>query len=170
MLSKEVAKLINEQVNQEFYSSYLYLNYSNYYKEEGLEGFGQWFYVQAKEEWDQAIQFMEYLHNNGESVTLETIQAPDNKPENFLAPLKGTVNHEHLVTSLVNKIYEAAQLTRDFRTMQFLDWFVKEQGEEEKTAEDLVKKFELFGSDPKSLYLLDNELGSRVYTPHSNTL
>ena len=80
------------------------------------------------------------------------------------------LEHERYVTSLIHAIYDAAYEVRDFRTMQFLDWFVKEQGEEEKNAEDLIKKMELFGSDPKGLYLLDSELAARVYTAPSLVL
>lgn len=165
MLSNEVVQLINEQVNLEFYSAYLYLHYSNYYKEQGLDGFGNWFAIQAQEERDHAMEFLSYLHNNGESVALTDIKAPTEELEGFLAPLEGALRHERLITERVHKIYGAAYLCRDFRTMQFLDTFVKEQGEEEKSAEDLVKRFQLFGSDPKSLYMLDSELGARVYTP-----
>jgi ferritin len=81
-----------------------------------------------------------------------------------MGPLKAALEHERYVTALINNIYGAAYDVRDFRTMQFLDWFVKEQGEEEKTASDLITKMELFGNDPKSLYMLNSELGGRTYT------
>ena len=162
MLSSEVVRLINEQINREFYSAYLYLSFSNYYKEEGLNGFGKWYYIQAQEERDHAIQFLDYLHDNGENVTLGAIKAPDDKFDSYLAPLEAGLQHERLVTDFIHRIYDAAHLSKDYRTMQFLDWFVKEQGEEEKNAEDLVKKFKLFGSDPKSLYMMDQELGART--------
>ncbi|MBP3653523.1 MAG: ferritin, partial [Clostridia bacterium] len=78
--------------------------------------------------------------------------------------------HEQYVTSLIHDIYEAAYNVRDFRTMQFLDWFVKEQAEEENTADSLIKKFELYGSDPRSLYMLDSEMAARVYAAPSLTV
>ena len=84
--------------------------------------------------------------------------------------LEAGMNHERYVTSLIHNIYAAAAEQKDFRTMQFLDWFVKEQGEEEKNADDLIKKWDLFGGDPRSLYMLDNELAARVYTAPSLTL
>ena len=84
--------------------------------------------------------------------------------------LKAGLEHEEYVTSLINDIYQAAYEVKDFRTMQFLDWFVKEQGEEETNANDLISKMELFGSDPKSLYMLNSELGARVYTAPSLVL
>ena len=80
------------------------------------------------------------------------------------------MKHEQYVTSLIHTIYDAAYSIKDFRTMQFLDWFVKEQGEEETNADGLIKKFELFGDDPKSLYMLDNELAARVYSAPSLVL
>ena len=97
-----------------------------------------------------------------------------NKPDKVCTalkdPLEFALEHERYVTSLINTIYDAAHQVKDYRTMQFLDWFVKEQGEEEKNAEDMVKKFELFGTDPKSLYMLDNEMAGRVYSAPSLVL
>ena len=87
--------------------------------------------------------------------------------EKLMDPLKAGLAHEEYVTGLINSIYDAAQSVKDFRTMQFLDWFIKEQGEEETNAHDLITKMELFGTDPKGLYMLDNELKARVYTAPS---
>lgn len=87
--------------------------------------------------------------------------------KNFAEPLDIAFNHEKYVTSLINNIYEAAYNVKDFRTMQFLDWFIKEQGEEEANADALVNKFKIFGDDPKSLYLLNQELAGRVYAAPS---
>lgn len=165
MLDLSVSKLLNEQINKEFFSSYFYLDMANYYNEKGLTGFSNWFHVQAKEELDHAMLMLQYLQNNGDTVTLETIAKPDKIYFDFKEPLNETLLHERYVTGLIHTIYDAAYSVKDFRTMQFLDWFVKEQGEEEKAAEDNVKKFELFGSDPKGLYMLDTELSARVYTP-----
>ena len=170
MLDAKVANLINEQVNKEFYSAYLYLEFSNYYYNEGLDGFGNWYKIQAQEERDHAMLMLTYVQNNGEKVVLEAIAKPDVELKEFIDPLNEGLKHEQYVTSLIHNIYDAANSVRDFRTMQFLDWFVKEQGEEEKNAEDLVKKFTLFGSDPKGLYMLDNELAARVYAAPSLVL
>lgn len=170
MLDAKVANLINEQVNKEFYSAYLYLDFSNYYYNEGLDGFGNWYKVQAQEERDHAMLMITYLQNNGEKVVLEAIAKPDVELKEFIDPLNEGLKHEQYVTGLIHNIYDAANSVRDFRTMQFLDWFVKEQGEEEKNSEDLIKKFTLFGSDPKGLYMLDNELATRVYAAPSLVL
>lgn len=114
--------------------------------------------------------FYQYLHNNSEKVTLEAIAKPDKELSDNMAPLKAGLEHEQYVTSLINAIYMAAYEVRDFRTMQLLDWFVKEQGEEEKNAADLITKMELFGSDSKGLYMLNSELAARVYTAPSLVL
>jgi ferritin len=114
--------------------------------------------------------FLQYLQNNGEKITLEAIGKPAVELVSAKAILGEGLKHEQYVTSLIHNIYDVAYSVKDFRTMQFLDWFVKEQGEEETNADNLVKKFELFGDDPKSLYMLDNELGARVYAAPSLVL
>ena len=170
MLDKKVAELLNDQVNKEFYSAYLYLDFSIYYEEEGLDGFANWYKIQAQEERDHAMLMIQYLQNNGGKVVLEAVAKPDKELNNRLQVLELGLEHEQYVTSLIHTIYEAAYAVRDFRTMQFLDWFVKEQGEEEKSAEDLIKKMELYGSDAKGLYALNSELAGRVYAAPSLTL
>ena len=170
MLDPKVVALLNQQVNKEFYSAYLYLDFSNYFDDQELTGFANWYMIQAQEERDHAMLFLQYLRNNGEKVELEAIAKPDVELTDNMTVLKAGLNHECYVTSLIHDIYEAAYNVRDFRTMQFLDWFVKEQGEEEKTADSLVKKFDLYGNDPKSLYMLDSEMAARVYTAPSLVL
>ncbi|MEF2783215.1 ferritin [Erysipelotrichaceae bacterium HCN-30851] len=170
MLDKKVTELLNDQINKELYSAYLYLDFSIYYQEQGLDGFANWYKIQAQEERDHAMLFLEYMQNNGEHITLSQVDKPDKECKTLKDPLDFALEHERYVTSLINDIYAAAHDVKDYRTMQFLDWFVKEQGEEEKNAEDMVKKFELFGTDPKSLYMLDNEMASRTYSAPSLTL
>lgn len=170
MLNPKIAKLLNEQINREFYSSFLYLDMSNYYYDHNLNGFGNWFAIQTQEEYAHAMLFLKYMLNNGEKVTLETIAAPDIQFKDFKHPLAAALEHEYYITKSINDIYAEAYVVKDFRTMQFLDWFVKEQGEEEQNTDDLNKRFDLFGSDPKSLYLLDSELASRAFNPPSLVL
>jgi len=170
MLDPKVVKLLNQQINKEFYSAYLYLDFSNYYYDQELNGFGNWYMIQAQEERDHALLFLQYLQNNGERIDLEAIAKPSVELTGNGQVLEEGLKHERYVTSLIHDIYEAAYNVRDFRTMQFLDWFVKEQGEEEKTADGLVKKFALYGNDPKSLYMMDNEMAARVYAAPSLVL
>ncbi len=164
MDNEKVSSLLNDQIKKEFYSAYLYLDMSNYYTEQGLDGFANWFKVQAQEERDHAMLFMQYMQNNNLKVTLQAIDSPIREYNCAMAPLKASLEHEQYVTESIHIIYDAAFSGKDFRTMQFLDWFVKEQGEEEKNASDLIRKMELYGDDSKSLYLLDQELGARIYT------
>ena len=170
MLNKEVTQLLNEQINKEFYSAYLYMDMANYYSDNSLSGFEHWFVVQLQEERDHALLFRQYLLNNGEIVKLEAIAAPDKKYLSFRDPLVLAFEHEQFVTASINTIYEAAYKHKDFRTMQFLDWFIKEQGEEEKNADDNVKKFDLFAGDAKGLYMLDSEMKARLYAAPSLVL
>ena len=170
MLNKNIAELINDQVSKELYSAYLYLDFAIYYEEEGLDGFANWYTVQAQEERDHAMLMLRYLQNNGEKVSLKAIDKPDKVLDDKMHVLQYGLEHERYVTSLIHNIYDAAYNERDFRTMQFLDWFVKEQGEEEKNAEDMMKKMSLFGDDAKGLYMLNSELKARVYNPPSLVL
>ena len=169
-MDKKVHKLLNEQINKEFYSAYLYLDFSNYFKRRGLDGFANWYMVQAQEERDHAMLFYQYLQNENQIVTLDAIAKPDKELLSDMDVLLAGLEHEKYVTSLINDIYAAAYDVKDFRTMQFLDWFVKEQGEEETNANDMITKMELFGSDPRSLYMLNSELAARVYTAPSLVL
>lgn len=170
MLNEKLVELIVNQINKEFYSAYLYLDFSNYYADAGLDGFANWYMIQAQEERNHAILFIQYLQNNGEHVELYAIAKPDVELSSHLDVLKEGLKHEQYVTSLIHNIYDVAFQNKDFRTMQFLDWFVMEQGEEEKNADDLIKKYELFGSDPKGLYALNEELKARVYNAPSLSL
>lgn len=167
MLNKEIVKLLNEQVNNELLSAYFYLDIANYYIAKNLNGFGNWFNVQVQEETAHAMLFLQYIQNNGGTVTLSDVPASKKTFSDFQEPLLATLEHEESVTAAINEIYAVAFENKDFRTTQFLDWFIKEQGEEEKNADDLIKKYELFGKDGKGLYLLDTELAARVYVAPS---
>lgn len=163
MLNKKITDLLNSQINKEFYSWYLYLDMSNYYIEKNLNGFGNWFAIQAQEEYAHAMLFVKYILNNNEKVVFEEIAAPNKHYKDFKLPLEGSLEHEIFITASINTIYADAYALKDFKTMQFLDWFVKEQGEEEKNADDLCKRFDLFGTDSRGLYLLDTELAARLF-------
>ena len=169
-MDQKVAYLLNDQINKEFYSAYLYLDMANFYSRKGLDGFANWYEIQAKEEQDHAMLMYQYLHNNDVEVTLEAIAKPDKVFSTLMDPLKVGLEHEKYVTSLINNIYNAAVAVNDFRTTQFLDWFIKEQGEEEKNSTDLITKMELFGDDARSLYMLNSELAGRVYSAPSLVL
>ena len=169
-MNDKIAFLLNQQINKELYSAYLYLDMSNFYDGMDLDGYANYYMVQAQEERDHAMLFMKYMQNNGLKVTLEAIDKPDKTFETVLDPLVIAAEHERYVTALINEIYHEAHQAKDYRTMKFLDWFVDEQGEEEDSADSMVNRYKLFGADPKGLYLLDQEYAGRVYTAPSLVL
>ena len=170
MLDQKVIELLNDQINKEFYSAYLYLDMANYYDSIDLDGYANYYMVQAQEERDHALLFMKYMQNNGLAVTLEAIGKPDKVFDSVLAPLQIAAEHERYVTALINNIYHEAHQAKDYRTMKFLDWFVDEQREEEDSADSMVNRYKLFGNDPRGLYLLDQEYAARVYAAPSLVL
>ena len=169
-MNEKIAFLLNQQINKEFYSAYLYLDMANYYDELDLDGFSNYFTVQAQEERDHAMLFLKYMQINGLKVTFEEIGKPDKTYSGAVDPLLAALEHEKYVTSLINDIYHEAHAAKDYRTMKFLDWFVDEQMEEEDNADSMVNRYKLFGQDPRGLYLLDQEYAARVYTAPSLVL
>ncbi|MBP1554172.1 MAG: ferritin [Oscillospiraceae bacterium] len=169
-MNNKIAELLNDQINKELYSAYLYLDMANYYDELDLDGYANYYMIQAQEERDHALLFMKYMQINGLKVTLKAIDQPDKVFDSVLAPLEIAAEHERYVTDLINNIYHEAQLEKDYRAMKFLDWFVDEQMEEEDNADKMISRYKLFGSDPKGLYLLDQEYAARVYSAPSLVL
>ena len=163
-MDQKVYELLNEQINAELYSAYLYMSFADYYEEEGLDGYANWYMIQATEERDHALIFRNYLHENGQHVSLGAIAQPDKTFTSYLEPLEAGLEHEKLVTSLINAIYAAADEVKDYRTMRFLDWVIEEQLEEEATADDMITKMKLFGGDARSLYELNQEYAGRTYS------
>lgn len=168
-MNEKIAALLNQQVNKEFYSAYLYLDISNYYSEQNLDGYSNYYMVQAQEERDHALQFIRYMQSNNLKVTLEAIDKPDRRFSSVLEPLAAAAEHERYVTALINEIYHEAHQAGDYRTMKFLDQFINEQMEEENNAGAMISRYQLFGSDPKGLYLLNQEYAGRTYTAPSQT-
>ncbi|MBE6961258.1 MAG: ferritin [Ruminococcaceae bacterium] len=169
-MNDKIAALLNQQINKEFYSAYLYLDMSNYYDELDLDGYANYYNVQAQEERDHALLFMKYMQSIGLKVTLEAIDKPDKVYSSVLDPLVAAAEHERYVSALINAIYHECHEARDYRTLKFLDWFVDEQREEEDSADSMVNRYKLFGNDPRGLYLLDQEYAGRVYAAPSLVL
>lgn len=164
-MDKKVTSSLNEQINKEFFSAYLYLSFANWCEDQGLDGFANWYQVQAQEERDHAMMMVGYLQNNDEHVEYEAIKKPASSWDSALDVLKAGLAHEKYITASINNIYATALEAKDFRTTQFLDWFIKEQNEEETSAGMLIKKAEMIGKEGNGLYMLNQELASRVYTP-----
>ena len=169
-MNDTIARLLNEQINKELYSAYLYLDMAVFYDALDLDGYANYYMIQAQEERDHALLFLKYMQINGLKVTLEAIGKPDKEFHSVLDPLEIAAEHERYVTALINNIYHEAHQAKDYRTMKFLDWFVDEQMEEEDNADTMVSRYKLFGQDPKGLYLLDQEYAARVYTAPSLVL
>lgn len=162
-MDQKVYELINDQINKELYSAYLYLTFADYYADAGLDGYANFYEIQAQEERDHALIFRKYLLENDCKPEMKAIEKPDKIFSNYMEPLKAGLEHEQYVTSLINDIYAAADQAHDYRTMQFLKWFIDEQMEEEDTARDMITKMELFGEDRHSLFELNKEYLARIY-------
>ena len=162
-MDKKVYELINDQINKELYSGYLYLSFADYYEAEGLKGYANWYMIQAQEERDHALIFRRYLLDNDCPVVLQAIGQPTLTFTDHLGPLEAALEHEKYVTSLINGIMAAAVEVNDFRTQQFLHWFIDEQMEEEANASEMVSNMKLFGGDARGLFELDRECLGRVY-------
>lgn len=162
MLAKTIAAMLTEQINKELYSAYLYLDMANFYAGKGLMGYEHWFSAQAQEEVSHAMKIRQYLGENNNPVKLSAIADPSHEYKSLREPLVKALEHEQYVTSSINAIYEEAVNLKDYRTQQFLDWFVKEQGEEELNAQTNLDKFDAFGGEPQGLYLLDKEVAGRA--------
>ncbi|MDR1272234.1 MAG: ferritin [Clostridiales Family XIII bacterium] len=164
MFDPKVEDLLNKQIVAEAYSANLYLSMSAWFRDKNLDGYANWFYVQYKEEMDHSLIIYNYVLNAGGQVKLGAIDAPPTEFGGVRDILKQSLEHEQLVTSLIYAINDAALGVKDYKTVQFLDWFIQEQVEEEDNASTNIGRFDLFGEDPKGLYSLDEEMNGRSYT------
>ncbi len=164
MIGEKLERLLNEQIQKEFYSAYLYLSFEAYFTSRNLNGFAHWFRVQAMEERDHAIIFLNYLNRIGGRVKLLPIDAPEWDFKSIEEVLSKTLEHERLVTKSIYNIADQAIEERDHKTSSFLNWFIDEQTEEESNAEQNLEKVKLVGeSDGKGILMLDTELAARIY-------
>lgn len=164
MISARLADAINSQIQKEFYSSYLYLAMAAYFDGLSLQGFSKWMRVQVQEESAHALILFNYMGERGSVPSLAAIQAP---PAEFSSPLdvfEKVVAHENLVTDSINNLVDLATADKDHATKSLLNWFVDEQVEELSTATAITAKLKLIGKDTSGLFLLDKELGVRVFT------
>ncbi|HHY03800.1 MAG TPA: ferritin [Thermoanaerobacterales bacterium] len=165
MLSEKIEKLINEQIRNELFSGYLYLSMSAYLSSINLNGYANWFRIQAQEERDHAMIMYNYVLRAGGRVELLAIEQPKTDFSDLGEVLKDTLEHEKKVTAMIYNIMDVANAEKDYKTIQMLNWFVDEQVEEEENATENLEKYNMLGQDKKALYLLDKEMGARVYTP-----
>jgi len=161
MLSKKLHKGLNDQINAELFSAYLYLSMSSWFKAQNLEGFASWLQIQAQEEVEHAMKFYGYLHDKGADVELKQIEAPQKSWKSPLAAFEDAYKHEVYVSSLINDLADLAVADKDHATNVFLHWFVEEQVEEEASALAVVEKLKLVATHPGGVYMLDREMASR---------
>lgn len=167
MLSEKMENALNEQINAELWSAYLYLSMAMQFENSGMSGVANWFKIQFKEEQAHAEIFMNYINQRGGRVILKPIAAVDTEWASPLEAFKATLAHERKVTAMINNLYAIAESEHDYATRDRLTWFVSEQVEEEETAQQLIDKFTLIGNDGMGLYMLNQELAARTYTAPS---
>ncbi|MBW1701958.1 MAG: ferritin [Deltaproteobacteria bacterium] len=165
MLNEKMERALNGQINAEMYSAYLYLSMSAYFESISLRGFASWMKVQAQEEMVHAMKFYAFINERGGRVILKSIEAPATEWASPLAAFEGVSQHEQKVTALINDLVELASKEHDYASGIFLQWFVTEQVEEEDSANEVVQKIKLMGDAKGGLFMLDRELGQRVFTP-----
>ncbi len=167
MLSQKLHDAINEQINAEFWSAYLYLSMSLDAEAKGYKGIANWFYIQFKEEQDHARIFMNLLSSRDAAVTLKPVAEVKTSWENPLEMFNDTLSHEKKVTAMINNLASIAHEDNDFASKNALIWFIDEQVEEEQNARDMIQAFEAVEGNKFGMYMLDKELAARVYVTPS---
>jgi len=168
MLDKKMNEALNKQLNEELFSAYLYLAMSAWFDSMGLKGFANWMMVQYQEETEHAMKFYHYIQSRGGDVKLLAIKQPPVEWDSPLHAFKETLKHEQFITKCINELADLAEELKDRPTMNFLQWFIDEQVEEEENDRDIIQRLELIGESGHGLFMLDRELGERVYTPESD--
>ncbi len=164
MLKEKMLKALNSQVNAEMYSSYLYLSMESYFQSNSLTGFSSWMRGQVQEELFHGMKIYDYICERGGKVVLDAIKKPDSTWKSPLVAFEHILKHEQLVTSLINDLMDLAIAEKDHATQNFLQWFVAEQVEEEASVGEIVDKLKLIKDDTSGLFMLDAELGKRIFT------
>lgn len=163
MINEKMQDALNDQINAEMYSSYLYLSMSAYFAGMNLNGFANWMRIQAQEELAHAIKFFDYIDERGGKVELKAIDSPPSQWDSPLSVFEEVYKHEQLVTSLINKLVYLAVDLKDRATESFLQWYVNEQVEEESNADDIVQQLKLIGDTGPVLFMFDRELQQRTF-------
>lgn len=165
MIKDTILKALNEQINKELFSAYLYLSMSAYAESIGLKGFAQWLKVQYQEEIDHAMKFYNYVIERGGKIELESIDKPKNEWSSILEVFEDGYEHEQFISESINNLMDLAVSEKDYATMNMLQWFITEQVEEESSFLEIVDKLKLLDGDKRGLFMLDKDLGQRVYVP-----
>jgi ferritin len=169
MISEKMSQALNEQLNWEIYSSYVYASMASWMKGQNLNGFANWMNIQVREELDHAAMFYEFLHDLGADVEFEAVPKPNKSWEDVEAVFKETLEHERGVTSRINNLIDLALADRDHATNARLQWFISEQVEEEASVLSIIQQLQIAKNSPNALFMIDRELAQRVYNPPSKS-
>jgi ferritin len=164
-MKQKIQDAINDQINAELYSAYLYLSMASYMESINLMGFANWMKIQAQEEVTHAMRFYAYVNDRGGRALMKAIEKPETDWSSPLAAFEQTLEHERHVTDRINKLVDLATSESDHATLNMLQWFVSEQVEEEASADAIIQKLKLVGDSGPGLFMVDQELAARVFTP-----
>ena len=165
MIEKKLEEAINTQINEELFSSYLYLSMSAYFEAENLKGMAHWMRVQAQEELIHVFKFYRYLNDRGGQVILSQVKAPATRWESAAIAFQAAYEHEQHITSCIHKLVDLALKEGDQSTANMLQWFINEQVEEEATASEVAAQLKRIGDNGMGLFMMDKELSTRVFNP-----
>ena len=165
MMNEKLEQAFNDQINKELYSEYLYMSMYAYFDRLNLQGFKNWMNVQMQEEHAHAMGMFNYLHERGGKVKLQTIEQPETDWASPVELFEHVLKHEQYVTSLINALMDVADEVKDRAAVSFLDWYLKEQVEEEANVSKVLKTLKMVCEDKNSLYMFDKELAARVFNP-----
>lgn len=161
MLKESVEKALNEQINAELYSAYLYQAMAAYFEDQSLGGFARWMDLQADEEMEHARKIYDYVNERGGRVILEGIDKPQTEWDSSLEAFEDSLAHEEKITGMINDLVSLANDEKDYATHSFLQWFVDEQVEEEDSVGEIVDRLRLLGDSNQGLFMMDDRLGGR---------
>lgn len=164
-MHEKLEKAFNDQINKELYSEYLYMSMYAYFDRLNLQGFKNWMNVQMQEEHAHAMGMFNYLHERGGKVVLQAIEKPETDWASPVELFEHVLKHEKYVTSLINSLMDVADEVKDRAAVSFLDWYLKEQVEEEANVSKVLKTLKMVCDDKNSLYMFDKELAARVFNP-----
>lgn len=161
MIKKNIEKAINDQINEEMFSSYLYLSMAAHFESENLPGMAKWMRVQSHEEMAHAMKFFDYIVSRGGKLHLKAIAQPEKEWKSPLAAFEAAYKHEQHITGCIEKMVDLAQKEKDHATYNMLQWFIDEQVEEEENADAIVQRLKMIKDNPGMLFMMDHNLGQR---------
>jgi ferritin len=169
MLKEKVVQAINQQINKEYYSAFLYLSMSAWFQGKGLPGFSNWMFIQYQEELTHGNKFFKYVIERGSQVELKTIAQVESDFKDVIDIFERTIAHEQFITDSINKIQDVAIAESDHATQSFLKWFIDEQVEEEANAQEILDTLKLINGQGNGIFMLDRELRQRVFVDSTVT-